>query len=70
MEHGAQNDADEGGGDVLLDPGGHGGQGKDDDDSSMACLCTDPVPANTGNALLLVSIAVMLYGPGGPRRPG
>lgn len=30
--------------------------------SFMACLCTDPVPANIGNVLLLVSIVVMLYG--------
>lgn len=28
----------------------------------MACLCVDPVPANTGNVLLVVSIIVMLYG--------
>ena len=30
--------------------------------SFMACLCVDPVPVNIGNILLLVSIAVSVYG--------
>lgn len=30
--------------------------------SFMACLCENPVPANIGNVLLIVSILVMLYG--------
>ena len=30
--------------------------------SFMACLCTDPVPVNIGNVLLLFSIAISVYG--------
>ncbi|MCI8537791.1 MAG: hypothetical protein HFF18_03895 [Oscillospiraceae bacterium] len=30
--------------------------------SFMACLSLDPIAANVGNGLLIVSIAVMFYG--------
>lgn len=30
--------------------------------SFMACLCQESVPANIGNVLLIISIAIMLYG--------
>ena len=30
--------------------------------SFMACLCVNPLPANIGNVLLVVSIIIMFYG--------